>query len=808
MDEVDEILVEFLSESRDMIEDSVPRLIELQETSESTGDIDIEVLNAIFRTFHSIKGTAGFLEFNNINHATHTAENLMDLYRKGKKTISAHGISLLLKACDFMQSALDIIETEGNDLSLGEDAKYLIDELTVLIESDDDNSPADDSLDMSDASVSADSIEGEGWPEDGDESDVNEDILEAKTDTSEENISEESESEKQESMPADDSLDFDVSSEMKDRFIEEADDIIELSEGYLLSMEKDPSVTSELIPELFRQIHSFKGNCGFMGYADMEKVSHSMESQLNRFRDECDGNCGESVREASIKIFLEVVDVLRTAVADISKDGKGEISNKDEICEMVNGIGKMDFKGGNAKETKEVKDAPPVQISKPVKPQQAEVKAKETKKDAVVSKGIKSEKEDDSSDDKTKNQIEKKAPAKVMRRDIRVDLEKLDTLINLVGELVIAQAMVTNNPDVKGLDLENFDKASNHLDRIVRDLQDVAMSVRMIPIAGSFRKMIRLVHDLSRKFGKKVKLDLLGEDTEIDKTVAELIADPLVHIIRNAVDHGLESTADRIAKKKSEIGTIKLEARHEGGEIWILIQDDGQGLSRDVLIKKGIEKGLVEGDGSHMSDEQVYRLLFEPGFSTAPKVTDVSGRGVGMDVVRKNIEKLKGQIDITTTLGKGTSFILKIPLTLAIIEGMLVRVGQAKYTIPMLSIRGCIRAAEGTITTPMENHEIIKLREQLLPIVRLYSLHNVSPDSSDLNDGAMVIVEDREQSAAIFVDEILGQHQTVIKGLSNYMGNVQSVSGCTIMGDGDVSLILDPAGLIALAKDHPSVMGY
>jgi len=727
MEETDEILVEFLSESRDMIDDSVPKLIELQEIFESTGDVDNEILNSVFRTFHSIKGTAAFLEFNNINKATHAAENLLDLYRKGKRKIDASGIALLLRASDFMQSALDIIEVESNDLSLEEEAKEIISELKHEIEDEQSVEPKTPDTPQPEAKT-APIKETEHTPE------------ETADNQDEPHID----------------LNMSVSDDMRDRFIEEADDIIEMSEGYILSMIKEPDKVNDIIPELFRQIHSFKGNCGFMELTDMEKVTHSMETELNKLRE----SDAAAPSGDSLKCFLDVLDMLRGGVADVSNGGSGKLEKTDNICPKV-----------------QSQNTPPL----------TEITERKSEKQTAGPAAT------------------RKVPSKVMRRDIRVDLDKLDNLINLVGELVIAQAMVTNNPDVKDLELENFERAAGHLDRIVRDLQDVAMAVRMIPISGSFRKMIRLVHDLSRKFGKKVRLDLFGEETEIDKTVSELIADPLVHIIRNAVDHGLETTQERLAAGKSETGTIKLEARHEGGEIWILIQDDGKGLDRNFILAKGIEKGLVEGDGSQMSDDQVYRLLFEPGFSTAKQVTDVSGRGVGMDVVRRNIEKLKGQIDVSTTLGKGSSFILKIPLTLAIIEGMMVRVGQAKYTIPMLSIRGCIRAEEGTITTPMDNHEVIKLREQLLPILRLYALHNVNPDSKNLEDGAMVIVEDRESTAAIFVDEILGQHQTVIKGLSNYMGNVNSVSGCTIMGDGDVSLILDPAGLVALATDRPEV---
>ena len=737
MDETDEILIEFLNESKDMIDESIPKLIDLQVNSENAGTVDIDTLNSIFRMFHSIKGTAAFLDFLNINKATHAAENLLDLYRKKKKDVDSNGIATLLKACDFVHEALDTIEAEGNDEALKEKAQKLIDSLTdVISDHGDENRPPVIDL-MAPSAAPEPSLETK---------DVRETDNRDRADTPGESTA--------------DNIQSDIANEMRARFVEEADDILEMSEGYLLSLIKDVYKKDTIVPELFRQIHSFKGNCGFMGLSDMERISHTIETVLNKSSDELDENRLQRI----VKVVLETLDVLRAAVVDLSRGGDGRIPRSEEICSNISNI--------------------------------------ENEKEAGASNATESASA--TGGQASRNESTRASPTKgsnrVVRRDIRVDLEKLDNLINLVGELVIAQSMVTNNPEVRMLDLESFERSAGHLDRIVRDLQDVAMSVRMIPISGTFRKMIRLVHDLSRKFDKKVSLELLGEETEIDKTVSELIADPLVHIIRNAVDHGLETTRERIDSGKSEVGVIRLEARHEGGEIWVLIQDDGRGLSRKKLLEKGIEKGLVTDDGSGMSDEQVYRLLFEPGFSTAKEVTDVSGRGVGMDVVKRNIEKLKGQIDIQTTQGKGTSFILKIPLTLAIIEGMLVRVGKAKYTIPMLSIRGCIRAEEGTITTPMNDHEVIRIREQLLPIIRLYSLHHVVPDSKELTDGAMVLVEDRKSTVAVFVDEILGQHQTVIKGLSNYMGDVRSVSGCTIMGDGDVSLILDPSGVVSMAK--------
>ena len=377
----------------------------------------------------------------------------------------------------------------------------------------------------------------------------------------------------------------------------------------------------------------------------------------------------------------------------------------------------------------------------------------------------------------------------------------------MVGELVIAEAMVTKSPDLAGLELEDFERSCVHLRKIVRDLQDMALSVRMIPLDGVFRKMIRLVYDLSAKSGKKVKLELSGENTEIDKILAEMIADPLVHLIRNAIDHGIETPRERLELGKPQTGRVILEAKHEGGEVWILVQDDGRGLERQKILQKAIQKKLIRGDGSQLSDAEVYELIFQPGFSTAEKVTDISGRGVGMDVVFKNIEKMKGRIDIKNQEGRGTTFALRIPLTLAIMEGMLVRVGSASYTIPLLSIRETVQPKSQWITTTMDGQEVARVRNELIPVLRLHRLHQLEPDSEQLSQGLLVIVEHQGEALGLFVDQILGEQQAVIKGLSDYIGSVPGVSGCTILGSGEVSLILDVAGLIRLGPGRGAPTG-
>jgi len=387
------------------------------------------------------------------------------------------------------------------------------------------------------------------------------------------------------------------------------------------------------------------------------------------------------------------------------------------------------------------------------------------------------------------------------RKDIRVDLDKVDKLVDLVGELALAEMMVVQNPAVIGIEAEEFDRATHHLGRVIAELQYVSMSLRMVPIAATFRKLIRLVHDLSYKSGKIVRLETVGEDTEIDKTVAEQIADPLVHIVRNAIDHGIETPDDRTASGKTESGTLTIAAKHEGGEVWIEISDDGRGLNREKILNKAKSMGLVSGDGAELKDEEVYKLILEPGFSTAAKITEVSGRGVGMDVVKKNVEKINGHVDIATQPGKWSRFTLRIPLTLALMDGMLVQVGATRYIVPLLSIRECIRPLQKDITVTPDGQEVVKVREELIPVIRLHTLHNIRPEHTELIDSLLIVVEHRGRSFCITVDGVLGQQQAVIKGLSDYVGDVRGVSGCTILGDGTVSLILDIGSLMEMVSE-------
>ena len=383
---------------------------------------------------------------------------------------------------------------------------------------------------------------------------------------------------------------------------------------------------------------------------------------------------------------------------------------------------------------------------------------------------------------------------------IRVDTDKIDTLINMVGEVVITQSML-------GLIGENFsmDKVGQlkrglaQLERHTRDLQQSVMNIRMLPISFVFSRFPRLVHDISTQLGKKITLKLVGENTEVDKAVVELINDPLVHLIRNSLDHGIEMPAIRVAAGKSEMGTIELRAYHRGGHIVIEIVDDGGGLDKNRLLAKAIEKGLVE-ENTILTDKQIFELIFLPGFSTAEKLTDISGRGVGMDVVRRNIQSLGGNIDIISELGKGTTIAIHLPLTLAILDGQSVAVGNETYIVPLVSIIESINITEKMLNKVAGKGETFKLRNEYLPIIRMREIFNVqSGTATKSNEGVIVVVEGQGALCGFLVDELLGQQQVVIKSLEANYRRVEGVSGATILGDGSVALILDVPGLVRLS---------
>jgi two-component system chemotaxis sensor kinase CheA len=379
---------------------------------------------------------------------------------------------------------------------------------------------------------------------------------------------------------------------------------------------------------------------------------------------------------------------------------------------------------------------------------------------------------------------------------IRVATEKLDNIINLVGELLITQSMLSGFADgIDPSDLDRLRQGLSQLARNTRELQESVMQIRMLPISFAFNRFPRIVHDLSRKLDKKVELKLVGESTELDKTVLEKISDPLVHLVRNALDHGLETPERRAAAGKPETGTLELAAFHEGGNIIIEVRDDGAGLNKAKILSKARERALVAPD-QELTDEQIDNLIFMPGFSTAEQISDVSGRGVGMDVVRRNINDLGGHVQISSKEGLGSTIRIRLPLTLAILDGQLVRVGEEVYIISLLAIVETIQVTRERVNTLVGGTEVFRLRDEYLPVVKLCDQFGVEPDSRSAEDGLLVVVEADGKRVGVLVDDLLAQQQVVIKSLESNFKSVRGIAGATILGDGTVALIIDVPGLI------------
>ncbi|EML9211714.1 chemotaxis protein CheA [Clostridioides difficile] len=384
-----------------------------------------------------------------------------------------------------------------------------------------------------------------------------------------------------------------------------------------------------------------------------------------------------------------------------------------------------------------------------------------------------------------------------------VNLEKLDLLQNIVGEIVIMESMVVNSVNSTGVDIDNFNKATRQLHKLTDELQDIVMSMRMIQIAGVFQKMHRIVRDMNKKLDKNVELITIGAETEVDKSVIDNLAEPFMHLIRNAMDHAIEPIEERITKGKEEVGKIVLSAENLGGEAVISISDDGRGIMRDKILAKAKEQGLLKHQSNEYTDDEVNSLIMTPGFSTKESITEFSGRGVGMDIVRKSIEKVGGSIEVKSKQDEGTTFTIKIPLTLSIVEGMKFKVGDSLFTLPISSIRRTFKLTDlNQIITEGNKTELITIYGACIPIIRLHKIYNIQTKVTNLMNGNMIIIENEHKAVCIFVDEIIGNQQVVVKPFPVYFNrfNIKNkgLSGCTILGDGSISLIIDADSIIEI----------
>jgi two-component system chemotaxis sensor kinase CheA len=555
-------------------------------------------------------------------------------------------------------------------------------------------------------------------------------------------------------------------------------------EAQMLLLEKDGTST-ETLNSVFRAFHTIKGLAGFLEFGLIQSLAHEVETLLDLAR-----TSQLEVTPAVVDLMLESTDIVRHEIAGIELTLAGKTPPPSGINEVLLQSIRNVAGGSGVSAVRPIKKlAIPVIVAgeattgaEPVSPiAVAQVTTlPEAGPPSVATPAA------EYAGQERRRETTKKSDSV----SIRINTGKLDQLMDMVGEMVIAQTLIGQSPVLALVKDAHFLRDLTQLARITTDVQRIATGMRMVPIGLQFQKTARLVRDLSRKAGKQIVLDTSGEDTEVDKTIAEELSDPLLHMVRNSIDHGIETPEERIALGKDPTAHIRVSAYHQSGQIVVAISDDGRGLSCEKILAKACANGLVQS-GAQLTENEIFLLIFEAGFSTAEKVTDISGRGVGMDVVRKHVQKLRGRIEIHSKPGQGTTFYLKLPLTLAIIDGLVVEVGGQRYIVPIFSVKELLRPTSEMLSTVQGKGEMAMVREKLLPIVRLHRRFNVEPRNSNLSDGVLIVVESEGRQFCLFVDDLVGKQEVVIKSLGQSFEHISGVAGCAILGDGRVGLILD-----------------
>lgn len=577
-------------------------------------------------------------------------------------------------------------------------------------------------------------------------------------------------------------------------FITEGLEYIGEIELNILNLEQEPD-NKDYINAIFRPFHSVKGVASFLNLDGIRTLAHDLETLLDKARNEA-----LAVTPELIDLILDGSDTLKAMIGQLRDDQEGREAT--ELIDTSDIVRRIKLAEQGADLPKEPKKLGTILVEEGVINEDELQGALERSQappsrklgQTLISEGMASPKD-------VTRALRKQAQQVTDSNTIRVDIKKLDDLIDMVGELVITQSMIRQSETLKSLGDRKIVRDISLLESITSELQRSSTVLRMIPIKQTFQRMSRLVRDLSKNSGKLVNVVTVGEDTEIDRNMVDEIYNPLVHMIRNAVDHGMEMPEDRIKAGKPERGTIKLRAFHRGGNIVLEIADDGRGLNREKICQKAIKNGLISPTDA-LTDQEVNRLILLPGFSTAEKITDVSGRGVGMDVVKQAVEKLRGKMDIQSTEGAGTTFVTSFPLTMAIIDGMIVKVGSERYILPTVAIRQLIRPDRAAYNCIVGEAETINVMGRLLPLVRLHTLFDIEPVNRNPWEATLVVMEGEKRSKCLLVDEILGKEEVVIKNLGESLKRIKGVSGGAILGDGNVGLILDPEGLFEMAETN------
>jgi two-component system chemotaxis sensor kinase CheA len=575
-------------------------------------------------------------------------------------------------------------------------------------------------------------------------------------------------------------------------FITEGLEYIGEIEMNILNLEQEPD-NKDCINAIFRPFHSVKGVASFLNLDGIRTLAHDLETLLDKARNEA-----LPVTPELIDLILDGSDTLKAMIGQLRDEMEGreamelidtsDIARRIKLAEQGADLPKQPKKLGTILVEEGVINEDELEQAL----ERSQIPPPRKLGQTLISEGIASPKD-------VSRALRKQAQQVTDSNTIRVDIKKLDDLIDMVGELVITQSMIRQSETLQSLGDRKIVRDISQLASITSELQRSSTVLRMIPIKQTFQRMSRLVRDLSKNSGKLVNVVTVGEDTEIDRNMVDEIYNPLVHMIRNAVDHGMEMPEDRIRAGKPERGTINLKAFHRGGNIVIEISDDGRGLSREKIRQKAIKNGLISPTDA-LTDQEVNRLILLPGFSTADRITDVSGRGVGMDVVKQAVEKLRGKMEIQSTEGKGTTFVTGFPLTMAIIDGMIVKVGSERYILPTVAIRQLIRPDRASYNCIVGEAETINVMGRLLPLVRLHKLFDIEPVNRNPWEATLVVMEGEKRSKCLLVDEILGKEEVVIKNLGESLKRIKGVSGGAILGDGNVGLILDPEGLFEMAE--------
>ena len=828
--DMSQFLVTFYEESFEGLDIMETELLDLD-----VGEADLETINTIFRAAHSIKGGSGTFGLNDVANFTHVMETLLDEMRDGKRDVTQNGVNILLESVDVLREMLTTLQAEEElDVERIAEVKQKLDNL--LAGDNEASSPAPENTSVaSETPEASNDSESVGWlikfkPHADMLQTGNDPVrmfreleslgeLTSKPDVSllPEFILMEPENS---ALAWELTLKGDIEKSAVEEVFDWVDDECDLSITELNNVQvaESSSATSEstgneLNIELLEQTFEMLAPEG-------EKLVARFYEELFSRYPKVKGlflNTTPEKQQTKLLAALKLVvtnlrnqDVLVNALTEMGARHQKygvQIEHYEAVTSTLLSV-MQEFAGDAWTETVGEAWKAALELVSSVMisayttkeaPQEQKIAVADTTTAAPVEKIVNPTAEKSAP-------AKRKAKATTEASSIRVSIDKVDELINMVGELVITQSMLSQLGEDEDFGEEQIEKLKNglmQLERNTREMQENVMRIRMLPISFVFQRFPRLVHDLSDKLDKKIELVLSGESTELDKTVMEKIGDPLVHLIRNSLDHGIEIPEKRIAAGKPETGEIHLNAFHEGGNIVIEITDDGAGLNLEKILSKAKSSGLV-AENDKLTDEDIADLIFQPGFSTADVVSDVSGRGVGMDVVRRNIRALGGTVDVKTTTGEGSIFTIRLPLTLAILDGQSIVVGNEVYIVPLVAIIESIQVENSLVNGVTGQAQVYRLRDEYIPIVKLCDVFNVKPLHENMEDGLLVVVEAEGKKVALLVDDLLGQQQVVIKSLETNFKSVEGISGATILGDGTVALILDVTGLISISKKNAS----